>query len=65
MAMIQTNVSMNVGGSAEVKPGMLASSPSAMTVKTHVAQLFSKLDLRDRAQAVVTAYETGLIQPGT
>jgi DNA-binding NarL/FixJ family response regulator len=34
------------------------------TVKTHVAHVFSKLDLRDRAQAVVVAYETGLIQPG-
>jgi DNA-binding NarL/FixJ family response regulator len=35
------------------------------TVKTHVAHVFSKLDLHDRAQAVITAYETGLIQPGT
>jgi DNA-binding NarL/FixJ family response regulator len=34
------------------------------TVKTHVAHVFSKLDVRDRAQAVVIAYETGLIQPG-
>jgi DNA-binding NarL/FixJ family response regulator len=34
------------------------------TVKTHVAHVFSKLDLRDRAQAVVVAYETGLVQPG-
>jgi len=35
------------------------------TVKTHVARVFAKLDLHDRAQAVVLAYESGLIQPGT
>jgi len=34
------------------------------TVKTHVARILAKLDLRDRAQAVVAAYESGLIQPG-
>src|SRR5204862_3381501 len=35
------------------------------TVKTHVARIFSKLDIHDRAQAVVLAYESGLVQPGT
>ncbi|MFE0178700.1 response regulator [Streptomyces sp. NPDC059002] len=37
---------------------------SEATVKTHVARIFSKLALRDRAQAVVLAYETGLVSPG-
>ena len=35
------------------------------TTKTHVARIMAKLGLRDRAQAVVLAYESGLIQPGT
>jgi DNA-binding NarL/FixJ family response regulator len=33
------------------------------TVKTHVAAILSKLDLRNRAQIVVLAYESGLVQP--
>ncbi|WP_250003589.1 response regulator transcription factor [Actinoplanes sp. M2I2] len=37
---------------------------SEATVKTHVARIFMKLNLRDRAQAVVVAYETGLVSPG-
>jgi DNA-binding NarL/FixJ family response regulator len=38
---------------------------SGATVKTHVARVLDKLGLRDRVQAVVVAYETGIIRPGT
>ena len=34
------------------------------TVKTHVGHVLTKLSLRDRAQVIVMAYETGLVQPG-
>jgi DNA-binding NarL/FixJ family response regulator len=38
---------------------------SDATVKTHVARILAKLGLRDRTQAVVFAYESGLVRPGT
>jgi DNA-binding NarL/FixJ family response regulator len=37
---------------------------SEATVKSHVTRIFAKLGITDRAQAVIVAYETGLVRPG-
>ncbi|MEU4244148.1 response regulator transcription factor [Actinoplanes sp. NPDC026619] len=43
----------------------MALQVSETTIKTHVGHVLTKLRLRDRTQAVVLAYETGLVKPGT
>ncbi len=37
---------------------------SPMTAKTHITRAIAKLDVRDRVQLVILAYESGLVRPG-
>ena len=49
------------GSNAEIASQLYVSDG---TIKTHVARILQKLDLRDRTQAAIYAYEHGMIQPG-
>jgi hypothetical protein len=64
--------SLKIASRADACPGRLrlvqhgdrrGAALSEATVKTHVGHIMAKLGLRDRIQAVVYAYETGLIAP--
>jgi DNA-binding NarL/FixJ family response regulator len=63
-AVMQKNLSLRAARRALPNPEICERLViSEATAKTHVARILQKLDLRDRIQAVIYAYETGLIAP--
>jgi Histidine kinase/Bacterial regulatory proteins, luxR family len=58
-------VPRGAGGASNAELAARLLHLSEATIKTHVARILAKLQLRDRAQAVVAAYETGLVMPGS
>jgi Bacterial regulatory proteins, luxR family len=61
---VRSRAARSAGASALTPAQQAQFRLSEATVKTHVTRILAKLSLRDRAQAVVVAYETGLITPG-
>src|SRR5207248_4725169 len=55
---------LGVAGDALLAPSVTKRLIEEFARRTHVAHLLDKLDLRDRVQAVILAYEAGLVGPG-